>query len=165
MAPPAAPPSAPDKPAGTPPAAVDRGASAAATDTAAPAPDAAPDSAQAPAATAAATTGAATTAAPALPAPGVSERDTGASARTRRVAGTNGSLDNIDHPLRPSAPVTHRKRHGPAETHARASADTEPTPAQRREETLMQCRALGYDARECAQRGCMMTRFGLACPG
>jgi len=36
---------------------------------------------------------------------------------------------------------------------------------QRREETLMQCRALGYDERQCIRRGCAMTRFGLACRG
>lgn len=36
---------------------------------------------------------------------------------------------------------------------------------QRREETLMQYRALGYDERQCVRRGCAMTRFGLACRG
>ena len=62
-------------------------------------------------------------------------------------------------------PAPHRKRHTKPVTRPQATADTGPTPAQRREETLMQCRVLGYDARECARRGCMMTRFGLACPG
>lgn len=35
----------------------------------------------------------------------------------------------------------------------------------RREETLMQCRAHGYDARQCAARACTMTRYGFACRG
>jgi hypothetical protein len=42
---------------------------------------------------------------------------------------------------------------------------TEPSPRRRREETLMQCRAHGYDARQCIERACTMTRFGLACKG
>jgi hypothetical protein len=36
---------------------------------------------------------------------------------------------------------------------------------QRYEETLMQCRAHGYDERSCLQRGCEMTRYGFACKG
>jgi hypothetical protein len=40
-----------------------------------------------------------------------------------------------------------------------------PSPRQRREETLMQCRAHGYDERQCIQRACTMTRYGLACKG
>jgi hypothetical protein len=40
-----------------------------------------------------------------------------------------------------------------------------PSPRQRREETLMQCRAHGYDERQCVQRACTMTRYGLACKG
>jgi hypothetical protein len=36
---------------------------------------------------------------------------------------------------------------------------------QRREETLMQCRAHGYDQRTCDRRGCEMTRYGFACRG
>ncbi|MCS0632373.1 hypothetical protein NX786_23870 [Telluria mixta] len=39
------------------------------------------------------------------------------------------------------------------------------SPRQRREETLMQCRAHGYDARQCIERACTMTRYGLACKG
>ena len=41
----------------------------------------------------------------------------------------------------------------------------DPSPRQRREETLMQCRAHGYDARQCIERGCTMTRYGFACRG
>jgi hypothetical protein len=29
----------------------------------------------------------------------------------------------------------------------------------------MQCRAHGYDERQCLQRGCEMTRYGFACKG
>jgi hypothetical protein len=42
---------------------------------------------------------------------------------------------------------------------------TEPSPRERREETLMQCRAHGYDERQCIRRGCSMTRYGFACRG
>jgi hypothetical protein len=45
------------------------------------------------------------------------------------------------------------------------SAPAEPTARQRREETLLQCRAHGYNERQCMQRSCVMTRFGLACKG
>ena len=56
-----------------------------------------------------------------------------------------------------------RKR---AKPEARAEqAGREPSARQRREETLMQCRAHGYDERQCLQRGCEMTRFGFACKG
>jgi hypothetical protein len=54
-----------------------------------------------------------------------------------------------------------------AETKAetKASAERGTSARRRREETLMQCRALGYDERQCIGRGCAMTRFGLACRG
>jgi hypothetical protein len=45
------------------------------------------------------------------------------------------------------------------------SVAANPSPRQRREETLMQCRAHGYDARQCIERACTMTRYGLACKG
>ncbi len=51
-----------------------------------------------------------------------------------------------------------------AEPSARA-AGIEASPRQRREETLMQCRAHGYDERQCLRRGCEMTRYGFACKG
>jgi hypothetical protein len=88
------------------------------------------------------------------------ELDAGAPVRVQASAAQPAAAqDNIDRP------APHRKRHAKAITGTQATADTGPTPAQRREETLMQCRVLGYDARECTRRGCMMTRFGLACPG
>ena len=56
---------------------------------------------------------------------------------------------------------------------ADTTADRDPEPAratgmstrQRREETLMQCRAHGYDQRQCDQRGCEMTKYGFFCKG
>jgi hypothetical protein len=68
----------------------------------------------------------------------------------------------------PAAKPKHKRsrvgRHGePA-----ASADAregERSYRQRYEETLMQCRAHGYDERQCLQRGCEMTRYGFACKG
>jgi hypothetical protein len=47
----------------------------------------------------------------------------------------------------------------------RTKAGAEAGAAHRREETLLQCRALGYDEAQCQRRGCAMTRFGLACRG
>lgn len=43
------------------------------------------------------------------------------------------------------------------------SAASEPALSQA--ETLRQCRAAGYHASQCARRGCVATRFGLACRG
>lgn len=57
-----------------------------------------------------------------------------------------------------------RKREAPVIATA-PRAPAEPSPGQRREETLMQCRAHGYDERQCFARGCEMTRFGFACRG
>ena len=62
------------------------------------------------------------------------------------------------------------KKRTAAKTRRAAAADTAPVPAtpsprERREETLMQCRAHGYDARQCIERACTMTRYGLACKG
>lgn len=46
---------------------------------------------------------------------------------------------------------------------ARAAAAAEP--AAQQAETLRQCRAAGYHASQCVKRGCVATRFGLACRG
>jgi hypothetical protein len=56
------------------------------------------------------------------------------------------------------------RKHPKAEASA-AITDSEPSARRRREETLMQCRAHGYDDRQCVQRGCEMTRYGFACKG
>jgi hypothetical protein len=58
---------------------------------------------------------------------------------------------------------THRARTQEAPPPPRAAA--EPSPRQRREETLMQCRAHGYDERQCFEHACTMTRYGLVCRG
>jgi hypothetical protein len=58
------------------------------------------------------------------------------------------------------------RKQGKPQQEARArTPDAEPSARQRREETLLQCRAHGYDERQCIQRGCEMTRYGFACKG
>lgn len=74
---------------------------------------------------------------------------------------------------RPSGRTAERTSSRPARTVAKAEPgtaavtqdDDRPATRRRREETLMQCRVLGYDERTCIRRGCDMTRFGLACKG
>jgi hypothetical protein len=58
-----------------------------------------------------------------------------------------------------------RKQARPQQEAKARIQDTEPSARQRREETLLQCRAHGYDERQCIQRGCEMTRYGFACKG
>jgi hypothetical protein len=68
----------------------------------------------------------------------------------------------------PKRPRSHARKRAKerAKVEARAAEPgREPSARQRREETLMQCRAHGYDERQCLQRGCEMTRFGFACKG
>jgi hypothetical protein len=48
---------------------------------------------------------------------------------------------------------------------SRAPTERVQSDRRRREETLLQCRALGYDEGQCIRRECEMTRFGLACRG
>jgi hypothetical protein len=64
----------------------------------------------------------------------------------------------------PKRQRSHARKHAKAEARA-APVEREPSARQRREETLMQCRAHGYDERQCLQRGCEMTRYGFACKG
>jgi hypothetical protein len=68
-------------------------------------------------------------------------------------------------PERARAAPRHRKVAASAQPRPAAPASREPSARLRREETLMQCRAHGYDERQCIQRGCVMTRYGLACRG
>ncbi|CAH0307406.1 hypothetical protein SRABI118_04636 [Massilia sp. Bi118] len=58
-----------------------------------------------------------------------------------------------------------RKQARPQQVARARIPDAEPSARQRREETLLQCRAHGYDERQCIQRGCEMTRYGFACKG
>jgi hypothetical protein len=88
-----------------------------------------------------------------------------APAASRSVATVD--LDPSRRAARHAAPV--RKRAAAkarrAPTPEARPAPAEPTPRERREETLMQCRAHGYDERQCIRRGCAMTRYGFACRG
>jgi hypothetical protein len=59
----------------------------------------------------------------------------------------------------------HTRKHARTEAKADIPADSGPSARQRHEETLMQCRAHGYDERQCLERGCEMTRYGFACKG
>jgi hypothetical protein len=84
------------------------------------------------------------------------------------------ATQNIVVPVRPSS-VAAGEAHpaAPAVRRQRAAANSRPAstrPAERaaaarlrREETLLQCRALGYDEAQCIRKACTMTRFGLAC--
>jgi hypothetical protein len=89
------------------------------------------------------------------------------------VAGTPATVD-VNPPRRTSRQeastrkrAAAKARHAQVQAHApdRAPVAATPSPRERREETLMQCRAHGYDERQCIQRACAMTRYGLACKG
>jgi hypothetical protein len=67
-------------------------------------------------------------------------------------------------PSREPASPRHRKV-ASAQPKPAAPEKQEPSARLRREETLMQCRAHGYDERQCLELSCVMTRFGLACRG
>jgi hypothetical protein len=67
---------------------------------------------------------------------------------------------------RPKRQRSKERKHARPQQEAKARIqDTEPSARQRREETLLQCRAHGYDERQCLRRGCEMTRYGFACKG
>jgi hypothetical protein len=94
---------------------------------------------------------------------------TGASTGTSagNAAGESRETGDTQPDIAPPAPKrqrSHARKHPKAETSA-SNADSEASYRQRREETLMQCRAHGYDERQCFQRGCEMTKFGFACKG
>jgi len=77
---------------------------------------------------------------------------------------------DVTPPRRTARTRTAVKKQGAAKARRTATRATppvaaDPSPRQRREETLMQCRAHGYDARRCIERACTMTRYGLACKG
>jgi len=80
-------------------------------------------------------------------------------------------------PAAPSAPAAQvdepvlarvaRRGHAPARAAAKSQggSDRGLGEQRRREETLVQCQAHGYDEQQCVQRGCELTRYGLACRG
>jgi hypothetical protein len=99
--------------------------------------------------------------APPAPAPDV------APAASRSVATVD--LDPPKRAVRHAAAAAARKKAAAKAKRAPVQevrpAPAEPSPRERREETLMQCRAHGYDERQCIRRGCAMTRYGFACRG
>jgi hypothetical protein len=85
----------------------------------------------------------------------------------RQEPASTASVSDAPPEIAPPAPKrqrSHARRRPKAEASA-DDADSEALYRQRREETLMQCRAHGYDERQCFQRGCEMTKFGFACKG
>lgn len=84
------------------------------------------------------------------------------------AGGTLQSGQAADRPADTTPPPRRQRSHARKRAKAEASiraAGAEPSARQRREETLMQCRAHGYDERQCLLRGCEMTRYGFACKG
>jgi hypothetical protein len=68
----------------------------------------------------------------------------------------------------PAAKPKHKRSRVSRHSEPEARADVregERSYRQRYEETMMQCRAHGYDERQCLQRGCEMTKYGFACKG
>jgi len=80
------------------------------------------------------------------------------------VATADAAADAARPAPQPAVPGRERKAN-PGRAEAKQVADRESSERHRREETLLQCRALGYDEAQCVKRGCVMTRFGLACRG
>jgi len=58
-----------------------------------------------------------------------------------------------------------RRGHALSKAASKAPVENVQSDRRKREETLLQCRALGYDEPQCIRRECEMTRFGLACRG
>jgi hypothetical protein len=88
-------------------------------------------------------------------------------ASTREDGASSAAVGDAQPDISPPAPKrqrSHARKRPKAETSA-DNATGEATYRQRREETLMQCRAHGYDERQCFQRGCEMTKYGFACKG
>ncbi|WP_323141831.1 hypothetical protein [Massilia phyllosphaerae] len=78
----------------------------------------------------------------------------------------------LEEVIKPAAPVSTepampgiRREHPVSKAASRAPVERVQSDRRRREETLLQCRALGYDEGQCIRRECEMTRFGLACRG
>jgi hypothetical protein len=68
-------------------------------------------------------------------------------------------------PVQPSPPEQERISPKPFLKAPSPRADPESIRARQLAETLKQCRVAGYDAEQCVQRRCLMTRYGLACRG
>jgi hypothetical protein len=107
--------------------------------------------------------------------PGVRAVDTSAAARKSEAATSRRGKARASRAGEEQADIAAAKpKHGAAHKRPKTVASAtaregersgERSYRQRYEETLMQCRAHGYDERQCLQRGCEMTRFGFACKG
>ena len=78
----------------------------------------------------------------------------------------------LEEVVKPAEPVSTepampgiRREHAASKAASKAPAERVQSDRRKREETLLQCRALGYDEPQCIRRECGMTRFGLACRG
>lgn len=117
------------------------------------------------------------TPAPAPSAPAASERSDPPAAAAPAVDASPPAVPSAvaqdrDAGAADTPPARHARRHArhagkpaPVAVAPAAGQPATPSPRRRREETLMQCRAHGYDERQCMARGCEMTRFGFACHG
>jgi hypothetical protein len=94
-------------------------------------------------------------------APADSAQDAGSASTSTSTASVSEAAPDIAPPA-PKRQRSHARKRPKAEARA---ADGEAAYRQRREETLMQCRAHGVNDRQCLQRGCEMTKFGFACKG
>jgi hypothetical protein len=101
-----------------------------------------------------------------VPAP-MAETPPAADARTVVPVDVNTPRRTSPHASLARKRAAAQARHAQAQSQAqeRPSTAAMTSPRQRREETLMQCRAHGYDERQCIERACTMTRYGLACKG
>jgi hypothetical protein len=102
---------------------------------------------------------------PPQPGPDVAPAPPPAAADARTVVPVD-----VNPPRRAARHASTARKHAAAKARRAQTQDeppvaATPSPRQRREETLMQCRAHGYDERQCIERACTMTRYGLACKG
>lgn len=78
------------------------------------------------------------------------------------IAASIGEEEVLVQPSPPAPKKVKRKRASKAATSATVQ---ESSRDRQRAETLRQCRIAGYHASQCLQRGCMVTKYGLACKG
>jgi hypothetical protein len=110
---------------------------------------------------------------PAAAVPSLTLQATPAPALAPALSGPRPAPTILEEAVRPAAPpATEPPMPGIRREHAALKAAAAGAPPERaqadrrkREETLLQCRALGYDEGQCIRRECGMTRFGLACRG
>jgi hypothetical protein len=99
-------------------------------------------------------------------APSVKAVDTAAAAKRAELSPSSRSKSRAEAQTKGKRDAARKQTKTVASAAGREGARAgERSYRQRYEETLMQCRAHGYDERQCLQRGCEMTRFGFACKG